>query len=306
MVTFILSASKLNVMDSCWEKYNLEYNRRWTPNGKAPALEHGSLIHILFKYYYAEKMKGRWRTDPVQHGIVLDEASNIARREAASMNISVKDSDESIKVGRENLIYHMNDGMTVHAVEESFSKTLYEDPNYIVDPQNPGLRIIFEGIVDLIAELPNQPICIVDHKSESRRSTPSKLSNQFEGMAWAFGLETVIVNKVGFQTSLEEKLKFRRLFLEYRDTGLIREWREDAIIRVMEVIELHKREAAGRPQWRRNRTSCNKYSGCIFKQVCEAIPSVRNVKLLTYYHIREPHELYAAPDQEAIDEVAVE
>lgn len=305
MVTYILSASKLNIMDSCWERYNLEYNRRWTPNDKAPALENGSLVHTVFRHFYKEKLKRRWATDPTQMGIVLDEACNIARRDAASMNISVKDSDESIRVARENLVFHANDGMTVHAVEEPFSKVLWEDPNYIVDPKNPGLRIIFEGIVDLVAELPNNPISVWDHKSESRRSTPSKLSNQFEGSAWAFGVETVVVNKVGFQTSLKEHEKFRRIFLEYNDTGLISEWRQDAIMRVLEAVELHKREAAGRPQWRRNRTSCDKYSGCIFKPVCEAKPVVRDVKLMTWFHIREPHELYEAPDEQ-VAEVASE
>jgi hypothetical protein len=188
--------------------------------------------------------------------------------------------------------------MTVHAVEEPFSIVLYENANYVVDPKNPGLRIMFEGLVDLVAELPNQPLCVFDHKSESRKSTPYKLSHQFQGSAFAFKVDTVVVNKVGFQKTLPEKERFRRIFLDYTNTPLLHEWRLDAIKKVLEAIERHKREAlTQKPDWPRNRTSCDKYSGCVFQEVCAANPMVRGVKLQTWFQIRDPHELYEDQDE---------
>lgn len=293
MITFIVSASKMNVMDACWQRYDYEYNQMWTPNKKPPALEDGDLIHRMFAYFYREQMRGRLRKEE-DFGILLDEATNAARRAVPEMDISIADGDEIIKVGRANLIYHRGDGLSIHAIEEPFSKVLYEDPNMVLDPKDPGFRILFEGRTDLIGELPNQPISVWDHKSESRRSTPSTLSNQFEGMAWAFGVESVIVNKVGFQTSLAEKDKFRRIWLDYRPPSLLlAEWRRDTISKILEAVQRHKNETAGRPYWPRNRTSCDKYSGCWFKQVCEQQPALRPVKLMTYFHKKDPTELYS-------------
>jgi len=303
MVTFTVSGSKANIMDACWEKYNLSYNRRWTPNKKAPALEKGDLIHVFFKYYYTEKMKGRWRLDQSQHGIVLDEATNVARIAASKMQLPVSESDEKIKIARQNLLFHMNDGMTVYAVEKEFTVPIYENPDYIVDPKNPGLLILFDGIVDIVGELPNQPLFVMDHKSESRKSTPFKLSHQFQGSAFAFDVETVIVNKVGFQESLPEKERFRRIYLEYHNTPLLEEWRIDVIKLCLEAIERHKREAMGKPDWPRDRTSCDKYSGCIFQEVCAAIPMVRPVKLQTWFHIEEPRPKFGKDPQEYEEEI---
>jgi hypothetical protein len=293
MIVVASSASRLNVMDSCWELYNLTYNRRWTPKEKDSPLERGDLVHVMFSHYYREKMKGRWRTDLSQHGIVIDESVNMARRAAVELELEQKEIDETIGAAKASLLFHQRDGMEVYAVEEPFTKVLYEVPDR---EENgvfiPGVRILWEGKVDLVASLPNQPTSVWDHKSEGRKSTPIVLDNQFTGSAWAFGVDTVVVNKVGFQSSVKEEEKFRRVFLDYSAPHIINEWRTDAIKTILEAIERHKREGSGKPDWPRNRTSCNKYSGCVFRQVCAAKPEVRNVKLMTWYRVRPEHELY--------------
>lgn len=297
MIVYTISASKANVLDSCWELYNLQYNRRWEANGKDAPLEKGDLIHTMFGHYYREKMKNRWISDESQHGIVLDECTNIARRAAVEMDLEQKEVDLIISAGRRNLLYHMRDGMTVHAVEEPFSKILYEvkdreelQGGKITNVE--GIRILFEGRVDLVATLPNQPLSVWDTKSEGRRSNPSELDHQFTGSAWAFGVDTVVVNKVGLQTSVEEKEKFRRVWLDYSSVHLVNEWKLDVIKKVLEAVARHRLELAGTPDWPRNRTSCNKFSGCKFRRVCKAKPSVRNIKLQTWFHVRPVHQLY--------------
>jgi len=217
------------------------------------------------------------------------------------MDISVADTDEDIRTAREALLFHYRDGMEVYAVEEPFTRILYETPDTVdstTKQEIHGIRILFEGRVDLIAKLPNSPFAVWDHKSESRKSDPSKMSNQFEGSAWAFGVKDVIINKVGFQVTKEPKEKFRRIFLNYSDKELIEEWRRDTIEKTLEAIERHRRESRGNPRWPRNRTSCDKYSGCVYRQVCETKPTTRNVKLMTWYHIRPEYELY---EQDGID-----
>lgn len=280
-------------MQTCWELYNLSYNRRWASKDKDEPLERGDLVHIIFAHYYRSKMAGRWRTDKAQQGIVIDEAINMARKATVEMSLEMKPIDETIKAAKESLLFHERDGMEVYAVEEPFTKVLYEVPDR---EENgifiPGVRILWEGKVDLVASLPNQGTSVWDHKSESRRSSPFELDNQFTGSAWAFSCDTVVVNKVGFQSSVKEEEKFRRVFLDYSATHIIEEWRKDAVQTILEAVERHKREAIGKPSWPRNRTSCNKYRGCTFKQVCKAKPEVRNVKLMTWYRKKPEHELY--------------
>lgn len=293
MITFLLSANKLNIIDSCWELYNLNYNKRWAPKDNDAPLDNGTVVHAVLGYFYRQKMAGRLRRSLEEFGIVLDEACNVARRTGADLSISVDEIDEAIKAARESLLFHKMDGMEVHAVEQPFTKVLYETRDQEVDGAKVhGVRILWEGRVDLVATLPNQPLSVWDHKSESRRSNPSRLDNQFEGSAWAFAVDTVVVNKVGFQSSVKPEEKFRRVFLEYNNREILEEWRLDAIKSALAAIERHRREAFGKPDWPRNRTSCNKFSGCRFRPVCGAIPAVREVKLQTWYRIRPEHELY--------------
>jgi len=300
MIVFAVSASKINVIDSCWELYNLTYNRRWAVNENDKPLDQGTVVHAVHSHYYKAKMTENWFSSPEREGIVLDEATNKGRRVGVDLAISVSEIDEAIGAARQSLIHHRQDGITVHAVEEPFSRILYETP----DREGPngekihGVRILWEGRVDLVATLPNNPLAVWDHKSESRKTNPSELDNQFEGSAWAFDVDDIVVNKVGFQTSLKDEEKFRRIFLNYRSKAIIEEWRVDVIKSVLATIERHKREAAGHPDWPRNRTSCNKFSGCRFKPVCKAIPAVREVKLQTWYHIRPQHELLDKDQQQ--------
>lgn len=279
-----VDGTQLDFMDSCWEKYNLAMIQRWKPNEKAPALETGDLIHQMAKHYYQEKQRGRWTLTPEVHGHVLLECALLARREGVKMELDHEDVEIAINSFCGHCRFWEADGLQVLAVEAPFSKLLYEQPDR---PGVEGIQIIYEGIVDLYGAFPNQTPIVIDHKSESRKSTPSELSNQFTGYAWAFGIEEVIINKIGLQTSLEDKDKFRRIWLQYRDPAIIEEWKRDTIETILEAVERYKLD-----RWPRNRTSCDKYSGCIYKKVCRASPAVRANKLITYFHIGEPWSPY--------------
>lgn len=299
MIVVAVSASRTNTMQTCWMLYNYSYNARWTPNEKAEPLERGDLIHTFFKHFYREKMKGRIQFNEEQFGIVLDEASNLARRAAVEYTMPVSDADDYIRAARQNLIFHRGDGMLVHAVEEPFSKIIYEIPDRERKISEgggveQGIRILFEGITDLVATIPNQPLSVWDHKSEARRKEAGELDNQFTGMAWAFNVDTVVVNKVGLQESLKDNEKHRRIWLDYSPKHLIEEWKRDLVGSVLEAVERHKMELRGQAAWPRNRTACRRFGRkCEFYDVCKAKPPLRPVKLQTWFHIKPEHELFS-------------
>lgn len=280
MITVAVDSQVLNSMDFCWHRYKLEHVDLWSPNKKAPALEKGSLVHVFMKHYVTGKKNNR-HMNPQDWKKLLKEAEFLMRESGSSMGIGLDEIDETVDACNQYADHYQFDGIEVLAVEEPFSRILYEDEK---------VRIIWQGILDLVARLPGEPVAVFDYKSEQRQSTPSSLSNQFEGYAWAMSVDTVVVDKIGFQKTLKPEEKFRRLRLDYsgKKRTLLHEWRRDAINKILEGVERHKMEAQGKAYWPRNRTSCDKYSGCIFKGVCENQPDTRDVKLVTFFHLGEP------------------
>ena len=288
MIRVSCSTSRLNTMQLCWKKYDYSYVHNLIPIDKQVYWERGSLVHTFFKYYYREKMNGRWKDDPSQQGIVLDEATSICRRDAVDMALSIKQTEEYIKVSRENLIHNSQDGMVVFAVEEPFSKIIYERPD---TEAREGVQILYEGIVDLLASLPNTDLMVWDHKTESRKSTSTVMDNQFAGESWAFNVSAVVVNKIGMQSSLKLAEKFQRPILDFTPE-LIDEWKRDTIKTILEAVERHKRDSDGNGDWPRNRTSCGKFGSCVYISVCQAKPVVRPIKLQTWFKDKPEHDIY--------------
>ena len=290
MIRVACSASRLSTMQMCWKKYDYSYVRSLIPVDKKSYLERGSLIHTFHKYYYTERMHDRWKTDPTQQGIVLTEATNICRRDSVEMNLTVAETERFIKAARDNILFHAQDGMVVMAVEEPFSRVIYERPD---TETREGVQILFEGIVDLVASLPNTGPMVWDHKTEERQNNFTLMDNQFAGESWAFDSSTVVINRIGLQKTVKPKEKFGRLMLDFPD-DIIEEWKRDTIKTILEAVERHHRANGGSGNWPRNRTSCNKFGPCTYISVCQAKPIVRPVKLHTWFKDKPDHDIYKA------------
>lgn len=269
----------LNSIDLCDYRYFVEHVMNMRPATKAPALEKGSVMHTMLAHYYRQKMKGRI---PSEHHAVVEEAIILGRVEASGYQFELTEfEEECAPTFKEYILAKQNDGWNVLAVEEPFTKLLYEDNE---------LQILYEGIVDLRAEQPNLGRITVDHKSESRKSHPFELSNQFIGYKWAFG-DQVVINKVGFQTSLADQERFRRYYLPILDHQ-IEEWKVDTVKSIKEAIEWHRTGI-----FARNRTSCDKYSGCVYKKVCVAPPEAREFKIQAYFVKDKPWDPYTRDNE---------
>ena len=81
------------------------------------------------------------------------------------------------------------------------------------------------------------------------------------------------MNKIGFQKTLKPAERFQRYILTIDDTR-IKEWISNAIYWVMQYAQFVDDDF-----YPMNLTSCDKYSGCMFRKICETDPDNRAWKL---------------------------
>lgn len=298
MKALSVSGHSLNSICLCGRRVLLEIGEKWEPNQKGAALEHGDLMHQMLKHYYRQKKEGY--TD---HPRMIQDAIGIGREAVIDMDISIADSEEDIKQFREYCIYYHQDGIDVIDVEVPFTRVLYErqdaphgvgcpTPQSDVFPcscgRREGLKILYEGIIDLIARYPGwgSLVAVTDHKTSKQRKIATFLSNQFLGYGWSWELPDVVVNKIGYQKTLPPAERFKRQLLHI-PKQITQEWITQAVYWTNELVKYY--ETGYFPP---NFTSCDKYSGCIFKPVCESIPEVREFKLATFYQQKPRMSVY--------------
>jgi hypothetical protein len=265
-----LDSQILNSIELCAVRYEYEHVLNMRSQTKAPALERGGIMHAMLAHYYRAKMNGDYKD---RAALVISDCIELGREQAASASFPVTEFEEiDIPTFKAYILHNQYDGWEILSVEQPFSKVLYEDS---------ALMIIYEGIVDARIQDAKGIKKTVDHKTESRKSHPFALSNQFEGYQWAFG-DPVVINKIGYQTSLSDAERFRR-YEHNLEPIIIQEWIDDTIASVQKAIGWHKTNT-----FHRNRTSCDKYSGCIYQKVCVAHPDVREFKLQAYFFKDKP------------------
>jgi hypothetical protein len=315
-LTVKVDSQVLTSMNFCPESYRLRHIEHWRPIRKAAPLEKGSVMHEMLKHYRRGKRMGR--TDLANHGILVQECLTIGKVAAANaFEMDAEDTEKELTTFREYVLKWQYDGWEVLDVEEPFSRLLYEDHVPIVygDKIYTGLTIIYEGIIDARVRDPRAGVLVVDSKTESRRSYPFVLNNQFQGYEWAWGVP-VCVDSIGFQVSLEatdeepdqygrDKSKFRRA-ISQSDGDCIDEWKSDTIEQVKIAIGWHRDLEAGiRTSLQKNRTSCDKWSGCDFQRVCQVPVESRESKLIAFYYRDKPWDVYERDaDKDSVDSEA--
>lgn len=285
----------VSAMGLCPERYRLEHVEHWRPFDKAKALERGSVLHHMVKIYRLGKMSG---VDVKQHAALVEQCILKGRVAASATNhIDVQMfEEEDVPTFKDYILKWQYDGWEILEVERPFTKQLYEDdiPIVLKGAVYPGLIILYEGVIDAYVKDPRIGKVVVDTKTESRKSYPYILSNQFQGYEWGFGVP-VIVDKVGYQSSLPSNEKFRRL--EHRSgEHAIAEWREDVISLIKVAIGWHNILHEG-GRLRKERTSCDKYSGCIYQKVCQVPEESRAYKLQAFFFKDEAWDPYSRDDE---------
>lgn len=137
--------------------------------------------------------------------------------------------------------------------------------------------IIFSGHLDRLVEFSNN-IYIQDQKTTATTITPRYFTNynpdtQITGMypfagraVFKLPIKGVMIDAAQIAVGFS---RFERGFI-FTDDLSLDEWYDDS----MELIE-RTREATRNNHFPRNRSSCSKYAGCQFRNVCSKSPAVR-------------------------------
>lgn len=261
-----LDSQELNEQQNCWRKYQLYHLQSQRPVVTPGYFECGDMIHQMARaYYVCKKYRQNWDGNKKTHADVVDACVRIGRHAAVKMSIDSEEVEATITAFRDYCKHYADDDwIDILHVEQPICKVLHEDPE---------LLILYEGRVDLVVRLRNCPILPVDHKSSKRRGRPEELSNQFIGYCWALGVNNIMINKVGLQTTVKPAEKFERHLFSYSN-AIIEEWRNETVWWVQESLRRKQEDF-----YPANKTSCDKYAGCVFAEVCRADPVTRDWKL---------------------------
>jgi hypothetical protein len=237
--------------------------------------DYGELMHYLMRHYYGQQKNGETKVQ------ARDFAIQQAREFYPTLDLPVADCEEVIKNFNEYCIYWQNDTWITHKIEEPFSSVVYEDEEFNWADEDKGLKLVAEGIIDLEVETENHNITLVDHKTPNRNRDPEKLSNQFMLYCFAFGHKSIIINHIGKQKTLKPADKFHR-YTRFYSKELLDEFMQETILKVIRWLRDIEQGL-----FLADHTSCDKFNGCTYRQICEQSPSMREQIIKMYYKTGE-------------------
>jgi hypothetical protein len=279
MKTICFDSQILTTFQECGEKFNLAFIENLKPAHPIDPLVKGDVLHTGLEAYYRYFKAGlQGEQDRViLHRNGVEIAILEARAKAALNGIDLDLSEEVIKTTVEYLDFYKNDDLVPLEIEEPFIQIIYESPE-------DELRICYAGKIDLVATASRyqwNPVPF-DNKSTSRNTTPSGRSNQFFGYCNALDSSLLVVNRIGFQKTLSAAERFKRIPLSYPP-----EYRERW---VRNTIKWGYKFAFALENntFEENLSSCDKYSGCTFKTICESInPEAKEWVIQSQYIVGE-------------------
>lgn len=273
-----LDSQVLSTFMSCPRKADFVFNRHLVPiTGVSQAIEKGQLAHIGLHAYWKARIEGK------DYQAASIEGINVAKREALRFaNLNIDHALECYANLVEFFKFISNSPWIPVFVEQHFKFIAYEDPKL-------KLRIILTGRIDLGLKTPTIPLIPIDNKSESERWFYTQMSNQFKIYALACGVNTLGVQRFGFQKTLKPEDKFKLELLPF-DQDYLDEFRYEVLPYYCKQLLMCQSEG----YWPPNYASCvHGHFACQFsdkynKGICNVSRNVREQKLSAYFTIGQP------------------
>lgn len=282
-----LDSQILSSIQSCARKTQYNFIDHIRPMSTPAPLERGGLMHDVIEIFYG--IKGNTEGDCInrdselwkfliEKGLADADYKNVlalrgnteaiiefavlaGEMRATKLDLGIETCDETLNQFKQYARFYKNDEWAPVAVEETGAKILYEDEDY---------KFIYTFKIDRVMRKGHM-VAPFDTKTGQRNDTPDTMSNQFIGYCWALDLEHLVVDKIGFQKTLRVEDRFKRYILNITEERQ-KEWVETATywcMRLTEHISTNVWPMQISP-------ACSMYSGCFYKNLCEASPSRRD------------------------------
>ncbi|MEX0598095.1 MAG: PD-(D/E)XK nuclease family protein [Candidatus Paceibacterota bacterium] len=280
----VFDSSEMDNFQMCKRRWHLIHHLNLQPITSVYALDRGSLLHLILAHYYKLKLKG------IDEQTCIEESIEEGRKSSLAIEgLNPQDCAEVYFQFREYCRYYSEVGDNIYpmegGIERPFIKQIYEDDNLI---------IALQGIIDYLGKyVGSDNLLVMDHKGISQRQEYSILRNQFKNYAIAAGVDTVVVNKIGFQKTLTPAERFSRQIITYSQDQL--DEQKEIIIADGKMMLLHMKNEFFPP----NFTACDYMSGCGFKnEFCSARPDARPYKVGTHFLIGKKWDVGEKLDKE--------
>jgi hypothetical protein len=308
----IMDSQILTALMTCPRLADFRFNHRLQPvGGKSNSLEVGSIAHKFLEVFYKSHIAGLDRDKSIAFGFagaelyirgckecsgfvpshclenesredhicndqcILKPRCGHPANEYPGVQNTPKDSagnfigwQYALDTMDQYMKFWVNDSWVPLEVEVVKGKILYEDDE---------IRILWKAKLDLVTDT-NQGIYPMDHKTMKQRRDTNSMNNQFMGQCIIQESRSVIINKIGWQTSLKPEEKFVRAFVPYTPQRLM-EWQSEILPYYAKLMMMYTESGYFPP----NFASCEgKYGNCNFyKPVCGDNPEMReeNLKL---------------------------
>lgn len=316
----VTDATLFSTIMGCGRLVDFRFNHNLLSlNGKSNSLECGNIAHKYFEIYYGHVIKGFVKSQA--HGMGMAAAEMYARgcshcmrfkptlcddhsREGVTLNSlcpncvltppcghkpqeypgcenTPYEKEKDYQIGWKWVLetcdqyyeFYKNDYWVPLEVERVKGKILYTDDE---------IEILWKAKFDLISDT-TQAIMPIDHKTMKQRRDNISLNNQFMGQCILAETQNMVINKVGFQTSLKAHEKFVRATMSYSRKRL-NEWQGTIlpywIYKYLDYLD--------NDYWAPNFDHCeNKYGNCTFIEVCSADPEERERELKLNFYVGE-------------------
>lgn len=275
--------TSLKLAEECLFKYKLRMLDGWRPRGVSVHLFFGGVYASALEHFHKHRALGMDHNDAliavVREALI---ATWVYEKDSKKQPIPGSGaawiSDHNTKT-RENLIRTIV-WYFEHFEDDPCSTVILSDGTPAVEhsfqlPVDNG--IIFSGHLDRLVDFSHN-IYIQDQKTTASTITPRYFSNfspddQITGMypfagraIFKLPVKGVMVDAAQIAVGFS---RFERGFI-FTDNASLDEWYDDAMFHIETAVA-----ATRANHFPKNRTSCHKFAGCEFREVCNKSPHVR-------------------------------
>lgn len=197
------NSHSLSDYQQCPRKYEFTGIHKIEPAKDKAVFRRGTVISLMLQTYYQGIIDGLTVVERVMKALEILAAEKIPLVEkrivVAPDNPKIKELIEERFMAY--VKHYKHEGFIPVAVEQGFSKVLYEDSRVV---------FVYEGRPDLVMRTKDGRLIVFDHKSTERIDKITPLNNQSIGYCWATPADFFIYNYFGLQANYDPKTNFVR------------------------------------------------------------------------------------------------